>query len=71
MLKRNAEKVKNLSGTEIWLFIVARLLIGFGAGAILAKYYPQLILPAAIPILVVGVVLFAVAAKGLGRKNSD
>jgi len=30
VLNWNAQKVRNLSGTEIWLFIVARVLIGFG-----------------------------------------
>jgi hypothetical protein len=30
MLNWNAAKVKRLTGMELWLFIIARVLIGFG-----------------------------------------
>jgi hypothetical protein len=41
MLKWNAGKVRNLSGTEIWLFIVARVLVGFGLGVLGVHYFPR------------------------------
>ena len=71
MLHWNANKVKNLNGTEIWMFIVARVLIGFGAGAVFAYYYPQIIFEVAIPAVTVGLILFAIAAKGLARRNTN
>ena len=67
VLNSNAQRVKNLTPGEIWLFIVARVLVGFGAGALLATYFPQIGRPAALPALVLGVLLFVVAAKGLSR----
>jgi hypothetical protein len=67
MLKWNKEKVKNLTGTEIWLFIIARLLIGFGIGVLGARYFPEVTWPLGFPALVVGLLLFLFAAKGLWR----
>jgi uncharacterized membrane protein YfcA len=71
MLNWNAEKVKNLNGKEIWLFIIARVLIGIGLGALLAIYVPQVSLTTAISSLVIGTVLFLVALKGLIRKRAN
>jgi hypothetical protein len=71
MLNWNAQKVKNLSGAEIWLFIIGRVLIGFGAGAIFARFYPQIGYTVGLPVLVIGVVLLLVASKGMGRKISN
>jgi hypothetical protein len=71
MLSLNANKVKNLTGAEIWLFIIARILVGFGAGAILACYYPQFAFPIGVSILVIGILLFLIPLKGMFRKNSD
>jgi len=34
MLNSNAERVKRLTGIGIWLFIIARVLLGFGAGPV-------------------------------------
>jgi hypothetical protein len=69
LLKWNAEKVKNLSGTEIWLFILGRVLVAFGIGILTAYYYPQIAWPVGVPALVVGTVLFLIAAKALLRKS--
>ena len=69
MLKSNAERVKRLTGTEIWLFIVARVLIGFGVGILSTRYFPQIAGPLGFPSLVIGLLLFLVAAKGLRRAN--
>ena len=68
MLNWNANKVKNLTGEEIWMFIVARVLIGFGGGALFARYYPSLTLLVAVPAMVVGLILFLFAFKGFNRK---
>lgn len=62
------QKVKNLTFGEIWLFLVARILIGFGAGAYLERYFPQIIDRLALPVLAVGVVLSFIASKGYFRK---
>ena len=70
MLKWNAEKVRNLTVTEIWLFIISRVLIGFGVGVVGARYFPEIVWPLGLPTLVVGLLLFVVAAKGLLRKTT-
>jgi hypothetical protein len=55
MLKWNAAKVKNFTGIEIWLFIIARMLIGFGLGVLAVRYFPQVANPLGIPALIVGI----------------
>jgi hypothetical protein len=69
ILDWNASKVRNLTGAEIWLFILARLMIGFGLGVLACQYLPQIARPLAVPALVLGVILFLVATKGLPRTN--
>ena len=69
MLNWNANKVKNLTGSEIWMFIAARLLIGFGAGALFALYYPSVAFPVAIAAVVVGLMFFIFAFKGFNRQR--
>ena len=64
MLKWNAAKVKNLTGVEIWLFIIARLLIGFGIGVVAAQYFPSVASALKIPALVIGAILFLMASRG-------
>jgi len=71
LLNSNAERVKRLTGMEIWLFIIARVLLGFGAGLLSARYFPQIAGPLGLPSLVVGLLLFLIAAKGLRRSNSN
>jgi hypothetical protein len=70
MLDSNAVRVKNLTGMEIWLFIIARVLAGFGLGVLGVRYFPQIVGPLGFPTLVVGLILFAIAAKGLRRTKS-
>lgn len=70
MLKWNKGRVKNLTGTEIWLFIVARVLIGFGLGVLGVRYFPTVISQSGLPALIIGLLLFLVAAKGLVRATS-
>jgi hypothetical protein len=70
ILDWNAEKVRNLSGAEIWLSILGRGLMALGVGAFLGIHYPQIANPLVIPTLVVGGVLFAIGLKGLWRKKA-
>jgi hypothetical protein len=67
MLTWNIGEIKALTGTEIWLFIVARVLVGFGAGVLGVRYFPDVVSPLGLPALVVAVLLFLVAAKGFWR----
>lgn len=39
MLSWNKGKVANLTGMEIWLFIVGRVLVAFGIGVMGVLYY--------------------------------
>lgn len=67
MLSWNQRKVQQLSPSEIWLFIVGRVLTAFGIGIVLPTYFPQ----AGVlgwPALLVGAALLIWAAKGLTRK---
>ena len=67
MLEWNRARVKDLTGFEIWLMIVGRVLAGFGFGVLGARYFPQLVNPLGIPAIVMGMVLLVIAAKGLFR----
>jgi hypothetical protein len=71
ILNWNAEKVKNLTGMEIWLFIIGRLLFGFGVGVVGAHDFPEIVGPLGFPALLVGLLLSVVAAKGFWRSNSN
>lgn len=67
---RTVQIVKNMTFAEIWAELASRALVGFGAGAILERYTPNIINRLAIPAFVVGMVLFLVASKGYFRKAS-
>jgi len=70
MLDWNAGKVRNLAGTEIWLFIVARVLVGFGLGILSVHYFTGFANPLGLPALVMGLILFLVAGEGaVAEKN--
>jgi hypothetical protein len=69
MLEGNRLRVQNLSGGEIWLFIIARVLIGIAIGIFAMIYFPNSAVHLAWPALVLGAILFAVASKGLSRKR--
>jgi hypothetical protein len=69
MLNWNREKVRNLTAVEIWLFILGRVLAAFAIGIIVEEYFPFIARPIAFPVLAVGLILFAIAAKGLFRKT--
>ena len=70
MLEWNVGKIKNLTGLEIWSFIIARVLIGFGLGAMTVRFFPAIGNRLAVPVLAIGLVLFLVAGKRLLRKTS-
>jgi len=63
----NVRGVKQLSPTEIWLFIAGRVLVAFGAGLLIASYLPPAV-AFGWPLVLAGAVLLAIAAKGLFRK---
>lgn len=71
MLNWNAQKIRTLKPGEIWLFIIARVFVAFGVGVLAAKYFPDAASTARIPAIVLGLMLFAVAAKGLFRSVSS
>jgi hypothetical protein len=71
MLKWNAAQVKKLTGTEIWLFIIARVLIGFGLGILAVRYFPSVADTLGVPALGSGALLFAIASIGLFRQKTD
>jgi len=70
MLNSNAGRVKNLTGAEIWLFIIGRGLAAFGVGVLAMRYFPQIAEPLGLPTIVLGLLLLVVAAKGMFRSRS-
>ena len=70
MLEDNRNRVQNLSGLEIWLFIIGRVLVGFGLGILAVVYLPGVFTKLGIPVMAVGLVLLIVASRGLLRKRS-
>lgn len=66
MLAWNQRKVRQLSRSEIWLFIAGRVLAAFGLGMLAVIYLPDSSV-AAWPSLVLGLVMLAVAFRGFRR----
>jgi len=71
MLNWNASKVRALTGAEIWLFVIGRVLVAFGSGVLGMRYLPDIIAPLGLPAVVVGLLALMVAAKGLLRARSS
>jgi hypothetical protein len=71
MLTWNANKVNQLTGGEIWMMIVGRVLIGFGIGALCMQVFPKFAGVAAVPAVILGLVILGIAARGMMRSNSD
>jgi hypothetical protein len=40
MLERNRSRVQNLTGLEVWFFILGRVLLAFGLGVLAMAYVP-------------------------------
>ena len=70
MLEANRRRVQQLTGREIWLFSIGRSLMAFGAGVMLMKVFPEVMSPLAWPALMVGLVVFLIACRGLLRAGS-
>jgi hypothetical protein len=71
MLNWNVGKVKSLTGAEIWLFIIGRVFVAFGMGVLCVRYFPQIAEPLGFPAVGAGILLLAVAAKGLFRRPTS
>jgi len=71
MLNWNAKKVQKLTGTEIWFFILGRVLVAFAIGILVTEYFPRIAAPFALPALAIGVILLAIAARGLWRQTAS
>ena len=67
MLEGNRSRVQNLTGLELWLFIIARVLMAFGVGILAMIYAPTVTAHLAWPAIVVGLVMFLIAARGLAQ----
>jgi hypothetical protein len=70
MLNWNAGKVRGLTGGEIWLFIIGRVLVAFGLGVLGMRYLPDIVGPLGLPAVIAGILTLVVAAKGMWRANS-
>jgi hypothetical protein len=70
MLAWNRNKVRQLTGLELWLFIVGRVLVALGVGVLLARYAPRLVV-LGWPAVIVGAVALLMAVKGLARRAPD
>ena len=68
MLESNRSRVQGLTGLEIWLFIIGRVLVAFGVGALAMAYFPSVTSTMSWPAVVVGVVILLVASRGLFRR---
>ena len=69
MLEANRSRVQNLTGLEIWLFIIGRVLVAFGLGILAMIYVPSLAANLAWPAMVVGLAALVVAFRGMLRKH--
>ncbi len=70
MLEQNRSRVQNLSGLEIWLFIIGRVLVGFGLGILAVIYLPGTFSKLGLPIVIIGLVILIIASRGLLRKQA-
>jgi hypothetical protein len=69
MLESNRNRVQNLTGLEIWLFIIGRVLVAFGIGILVMVYFPSVASMLAWPAILVGIVIYLIASRGLFRKK--
>jgi hypothetical protein len=70
MLENNRRRIQNLTGLEIWLFIVGRFLAGIGVGIIAMIYFPAVAAKFGWPLIVVGLLVMLAAAHGMFRKST-
>ena len=69
MLAWNQRKLRQLSPVEIWLFIVGRVLIGFGIGVLAVRLWPDVVGGLGWPAVAAGFACLLVAAKGFPRQE--
>jgi hypothetical protein len=70
MLQSNAERVKGITADDIWRFSMAQILIGFGLGALAARYCPSAVASThGVSELGLGILFLVIAAIGLFRKK--
>ena len=69
MLEGNRRRVQNLTGLEIWFFILGRVLVAFGLGVLAMAYVPAIAYVAVWPAMAAGVILLVLASRGMFRKD--
>jgi hypothetical protein len=69
ILDWNAKKVQNLTGAEIWGFILGRVLMAFALGILATRSFPRAAALIELPAMAVGVVLLVISSKGLWRTS--
>ena len=70
MLQNDAGRVKGVTAVEMWRFTMAQILIGFGLGALAARYYPSVVAGThGFTELGLGTLLLVIAVIGLLRKK--
>jgi hypothetical protein len=69
MLESNKTRLQNLTGIEIWLFIIGRVLVAFGIGILAMLYFPSDASAIAWPAILIGIAILLVASRGLFRKR--
>jgi hypothetical protein len=71
MLEGNRRRVQNLTGLEIWFFIIGRVLLAFGLGVLAMIYVPDIASFSAWPTIAVGIVFLLLASRGIFRKARE
>ena len=69
MLEWNRRRIQNLTGTEQWLFIIGRVLVGFALGELTALYFPDFSHKIVIPVLVIGMLILVIPVRGMFRQK--
>jgi hypothetical protein len=67
----DAKKVQNLTGIEIWLFLLGRVLVAFAIGVLVTRYFPRLATVFALPALAIGLVFFRNCGKRIMAEDSS
>jgi hypothetical protein len=63
MLEWNRAKVKNLTGFEVWLMIVGRVLVGFGFGISAVRWITDIANPLGVPVKFLGLACSSLRPK--------
>jgi len=71
MLEWYRNHVKKLSVTEKRLFMIGRILVGFGLGELTAIYFPDFSTKLVFPVIVLGIILLLFASRGLFRSSES